>query len=58
MFCDEPTGNLDSQSGQEIIKLLMEMNKENNQTVVIVTHDEDIAARSHRVIHIKDGQLT
>jgi len=58
VFCDEPTGNLDSESGQGIIRLLMALNKESNQTVVIVTHDEDIAARSHKIIHIKDGQLT
>jgi len=58
VFCDEPTGNLDSESGRGIIELLMELNKEGNQSVVIVTHDEDIAARSHRTIHIKDGQLT
>jgi len=57
VFCDEPTGNLDSESGQGIIHLLMDL-KEDNQTVVIVTHDENIAARSHRIIHIKDGQLT
>jgi len=57
VFCDEPTGNLDSESGQGIIHLLMDL-KESSQTVVIVTHDEDIAARSHRIIHIKDGQLT
>jgi len=57
VFCDEPTGNLDSRSGEEIIHLLMGLNKKNNQTLVIVTHDENIAARSHRVVHIKDGRL-
>ncbi len=58
IFCDEPTGNLDSQLGNEIIDLLMELNKENNQTLVIVTHAEEIARRSHRVVHIRDGKLT
>lgn len=58
VFCDEPTGNLDSESGQKIIQLLMELNKRNNQTLVIVSHDEDVAKRSHRTIHIKDGELT
>jgi lipoprotein-releasing system ATP-binding protein len=57
VFCDEPTGNLDSKSGDDIIRLLMDLNKELNQTIVIVTHDEKIAEQSHRVIHIKDGKL-
>jgi len=58
VFCDEPTGNLDSESGQGIIRLLMELNKRINQTLVIVSHDENVAKRSHRTIHIKDGELT
>lgn len=58
VFCDEPTGNLDSESGQGIIQLLMELNERDNQTLVIVSHDEDVAKRSHRIIHIKDGELT
>jgi len=58
VFCDEPTGNLDSESGQEIIELLMEFNEKNSQTLVIVTHDEHVAQRSHRIVHIKDGELT
>lgn len=57
IFCDEPTGNLDSQSGEEIIRLLMELNKKNHQTLVIVTHDEEIARLADRVIPIRDGQL-
>ncbi len=57
IFCDEPTGNLDSQSGEEIIRLLMELNKKNHQTLVIVTHDEEIARLADRVIHIRDGKL-
>lgn len=57
IFCDEPTGNLDSQSGQEVISLLRELNKTNNQTLVIVTHDENIARLSHRVVYIRDGRL-
>ena len=57
VFCDEPTGNLDSESGQGIIHLLLELNSTSHQTLVIVTHDESVAKRSHRIIHIKDGKL-
>ncbi len=57
IFCDEPTGNLDSESGTGVINLLMELNKKNKQTLVIVTHDEEIARRSHRKIHMRDGHL-
>ena len=57
VFCDEPTGNLDSQSGEGIIHLLLDLNKRNNQTLVIVTHDEHVARCSHRTIHIRDGEL-
>ena len=57
IFCDEPTGNLDSESGQAIIDLLMNLNVKNKQTLVIVTHDENIARRSHKVIRMKDGML-
>ena len=57
IFCDEPTGNLDSESGEGIIRLLMDLNKTNNQTLVIVTHDDHFARYSHRTIHIRDGAL-
>ncbi len=57
IFCDEPTGNLDSENGEGIIDLLIELNKKNNQALVIVTHDDHVATRSHRTIHIKDGIL-
>ena len=57
VFCDEPTGNLDSKSGEAIIELLLDLNKIERQTLVIMTHDEKIAARSSKVIHIKDGKL-
>jgi len=58
LFCDEPTGNLDSHSGEEIIKLLMQLNRSQGQTLVIVTHDEKIAAQAQRVIYLKDGEMT
>lgn len=55
VLCDEPTGNLDSKTGQEIIELLMGLNKSNKQTLVIVTHDEGIAKLSHRSLKMFDG---
>jgi len=57
VFCDEPTGNLDSKTGGEIINLLWELNSKNNQTFVIVTHDEHIAKLASRVLYIQDGKL-
>lgn len=57
IFCDEPTGNLDSESGKGVIDLLMEINQKNKQTLVIVTHDEQIAKRSHRIIKMRDGKI-
>ena len=57
IFCDEPTGNLDSKNGSEIVEFLLKLNREKNQALVIVTHDEYIAKKSKRIIHIKDGQL-
>jgi lipoprotein-releasing system ATP-binding protein len=57
VFCDEPTGNLDSKTGGEIINLLWELNRRNNQTFVIVTHDEHIAKLASRILYIQDGKL-
>lgn len=57
LFCDEPTGNLDSENGNQVIDLLMKLNKENKQTLVIVTHDEQIASRAGKVIYLKDGLI-
>jgi lipoprotein-releasing system ATP-binding protein len=55
VFCDEPTGNLDSQNSQLVTELLMEFNAKNKQTFVIVTHDEQMARVSHRRVSMKDG---
>lgn len=55
IFCDEPTGNLDSQSGQVVIDLLLKLNKEKQQTIVMITHDLNIADRMGRKILMKDG---
>ncbi len=58
LLADEPTGNLDSENSKEIISLLRKFNKENRQTVIIITHDEKIALSADRVITIEDGQIT
>jgi len=58
LLADEPTGNLDSENSKEIISLLRKFNKENNQTVIIITHDEKIALSADRVITIEDGRIT
>ncbi|MCR4689819.1 MAG: ABC transporter ATP-binding protein [Lachnospiraceae bacterium] len=58
LLADEPTGNLDSENSKEIISLLRKFNRENNQTVIIITHDERIANSAGRVITIEDGCIT
>ena len=58
LLADEPTGNLDSENSKEIISLLRKFNRENNQTVIIITHDERIALSADRVITIEDGKIT
>jgi putative ABC transport system ATP-binding protein len=58
LLADEPTGNLDSENSKEIVSLLRKFNKENNQTVIIITHDERIALSADRVITIEDGHIT
>lgn len=58
MLADEPTGNLDSENTKEIISLLKKFNKENNQTLIVITHDERIALVADRVIAIEDGRIT
>ncbi|MEE3494510.1 MAG: ABC transporter ATP-binding protein [Butyrivibrio sp.] len=58
LLADEPTGNLDSENSREIISLLRKFNRENNQTVIIITHDERIALSADRVITIEDGRIT
>ncbi len=58
MLADEPTGNLDSENTKETIALLRKFNKENNQTLIVITHDERIALAADRVIAIEDGKIT
>ena len=58
VLADEPTGNLDSKNSQEIVELLKMSNTKYGQTLVIITHDENIALQAHRVIAIEDGRIT
>ncbi len=57
VLADEPTGNLDSKSGREIISILTDMHKQQNVTMVIITHDINVASRCQRIIRIRDGEL-
>jgi putative ABC transport system ATP-binding protein len=57
IFADEPTGNLDSATSELIEKMLFQMNKEKGITLIVVTHDEDLAAKCERIIELKDGEI-
>ena len=57
LFADEPTGNLDSRTGGEIVDLLLGLAREHGTTLLAVTHDTNLAARGDRVLHIRDGAL-
>ena len=58
VLADEPTGNIDSKNSQEIIQLLKTSNKKYNQTLIVITHDENIALQADRIIAIEDGGIT
>lgn len=58
IMADEPTGNLDSQSGREIIDLLHHLNEKDKRTIILVTHDLDLAKEAKRILVIKDGAIT
>lgn len=57
LFADEPTGNLDSKTGETIEKLLFKLNKKMNSTLIIVTHDQDLAEKCDTQIYLKDGRI-
>ena len=57
LLCDEPTGNLDSEMGQEILNILFNLNKKSKTAIVIVTHDKEIARRANRIVEMKDGKI-
>jgi len=57
LLCDEPTGNLDSKMGEEILDILFGLNKEHRTTIVLVTHDKGIAKRAARTAEIRDGRI-
>ncbi|MCF6158916.1 MAG: ABC transporter ATP-binding protein [wastewater metagenome] len=57
LLCDEPTGNLDTKTGHAILELIWDLNKTLNQTLIIVTHDEEIAKHAGRIIRILDGRI-
>jgi putative ABC transport system ATP-binding protein len=57
LFADEPTGNLDRKTGQHVVELIEELNHELKTTLVLVTHDLDLAGRAHRTISLEDGRI-
>lgn len=57
LFADEPTGNLDEETGEKVIQLLFELNKEAGTTLVIITHDLDLAKRTQQILRLKGGKI-
>jgi putative ABC transport system ATP-binding protein len=58
LLCDEPTGNLDSKSGEEVMSLLRKMQHEMGQTIIMVTHDSNIASQADAIVRIEDGRVS
>jgi putative ABC transport system ATP-binding protein len=57
ILADEPTGNLDSQSSEEVMQMLKKLHEEEKRTIILVTHDPNVASHADRIIHIKDGKI-
>jgi len=57
LFADEPTGNLDTDTGEKLLELLLQLNREHALTIIMVTHDRDIAKRSDRMLRLEDGRM-
>ena len=57
VWADEPTGNLDSENAKDVMKLMIKLNSENNQTFVIVTHSDEVAELTNRTIFMRDGVI-
>jgi putative ABC transport system ATP-binding protein len=57
LLADEPTGNLDSKSGKEIMELLLKLNRDTNTTIILVTHDPNVGAQAQRIIRLRDGNI-
>ena len=58
LLCDEPTGNLDVSTGNDVLSLLIDLNRNDNRTIVIVTHDNQLAEKCDHIIRISDGKIT
>ncbi len=57
ILADEPTGNLDSASGAQVMGIIKELNEQHGKTLIVVTHDPEVASYAHRTIHIRDGRI-
>jgi putative ABC transport system ATP-binding protein len=57
LFADEPTGNLDEETGEKVIRLLFDLNKETGTTLVIISHDLELANRTQQILRLKGGQI-
>jgi ABC-type lipoprotein export system ATPase subunit len=57
IVADEPTGELDSANGERILEIFESINQKSGQTILVVSHDEYVTSRAHRIIHLKDGRI-